>query len=305
MATRNVSVWRTVDWTTIILYLILVICGWFSVCGASYTYGDMDFFSFGSRSGKQLVWILCSFGLGFVLLMLEEKMYDMFSYLIYIGMILLLIVTIFIAPDTKGSRSWLVMGPVSLQPAEFAKFATALVLAKYMSAYSFNIGKMKNMLMLALFILLPMGLIIMQRETGSALVYLAFFLMLYREGMPGAILFSGVCAVIYFIVSIRFSNEFIGNTPTVIGEFAVLSMILLFAGSMVWVYCKRDVAARNIIGISLLVVVLGLIVSRFIVVFNLVYILWGLCIVLIGYLFYLIIVKRNKNFGLIALFTIG
>ena len=105
MATRNVSVWRTVDWTTIILYLILVICGWFSVCGASYTYGDMDFFSFGSRSGKQLVWILCSFGLGFVLLMLEEKMYDMFSYLIYIGMILLLIVTIFIAPDTKGSRS--------------------------------------------------------------------------------------------------------------------------------------------------------------------------------------------------------
>ena len=155
MATRNVSVWRTVDWTTIILYLILVICGWFSVCGASYTYGDMDFFSFGSRSGKQLVWILCSFGLGFVLLMLEEKMYDMFSYLIYIGMILLLIVTIFIAPDTKGSRSWLVMGPVSLQPAEFAKFATALVLAKYMSAYSFNIGKMKNMLMLALFILPP------------------------------------------------------------------------------------------------------------------------------------------------------
>ena len=305
MATRNVSVWRTVDRTTIILYLILVICGWFSVCGASYTYGDMDFFSFGSRSGKQLVWILCSFGLGFVLLMLEEKMYDMFSYLIYIGMILLLIVTIFIAPDTKGSRSWLVMGPVSLQPAEFAKFATALVLAKYMSAYSFNIGKMKNMLMLALFILLPMGLIIMQRETGSALVYLAFFLMLYREGMPGAILFSGVCAVIYFIVSIRFSNEFIGNTPTVIGEFAVLSMILLFAGSMVWVYCKRDVAARNIIGISLLVVVLGLIVSRFIVVFNLVYILWGLCIVLIGYLFYLSIVKRNKNFGLIALFTIG
>lgn len=305
MVTRNVNVWRTVDWTTIILYLILVICGWFSVCGASYTYGDMDFFSFGSRSGKQLVWILCSFGLGFVLLMLEEKMYDMFSYLIYIGMILLLIVTIFIAPDTKGSRSWLVMGPVSLQPAEFAKFATALVLAKYMSAYSFNIGKMKNMLMLALFILLPMGLIIMQRETGSALVYLAFFLMLYREGMPGVILFSGVCAVIYFIVSIRFGSEFIGNTPTVIGEFAVLSMILLFAGSMVWVYCKRDVAARNIIGISLLVVVLGLIVSRFIVVFNLVYILWGLCIVLIGYLFYLSIVKRNKNFGLIALFTIG
>lgn len=75
--------------------------------------------------------------------MLEERMYDMFAYLIYIGMILLLIVTIFIAPDTKGSRSWLILGPVSLQPAEFAKFATALALAKFMNAYSFNIKKWK------------------------------------------------------------------------------------------------------------------------------------------------------------------
>mgnify|MGYP002247986088 FL=1 len=84
------------------------------------------------------MWIVCSFGLGFVLLMLEDTLYDMFSYIIYIGLILLLIITIFIAPDTKGSRSWLILGPVSLQPAEFAKFATALALAKYMSAYSFT-----------------------------------------------------------------------------------------------------------------------------------------------------------------------
>ncbi len=305
MVTRNVSVWKTVDWTTIIIYLVLVICGWFSVCGASYTYGETDFFSFESRSGKQMIWILCSFGLGFILLMLEEKLYDMFAYLIYIGMILLLIVTIFIAPDTKGSRSWLILGPVSLQPAEFAKFATALVLAKYMSSYSFNMGKLKNMLMLALLILLPMGLIIMQRETGSALVYLAFFFMLYREGMPGAILFLGVCAVIYFIVAIRFGETFIGNIPTIVGEFAVLTMILLFGGIMVWVYCKKDLAARNIIGISVLVMALGLIVSRFVAPFNVVYVQWGLCILLVGYLIYLSIIRRNKNFALIALFTIG
>ena len=94
--------------------------------------------------------------------------------------ILLLVVTIFIAPDTKGSRSWLILGPVSLQPAEFAKFATALALAKYMSAYSFTIKSWKSALMLAFLILLPMTLIILQRETGSALVYMAFFLMLYR-----------------------------------------------------------------------------------------------------------------------------
>ena len=123
MVTRNDSLWKTLDWVTIGIYLLLIVGGWFSVCGASYDYGDRDFFDFSTRAGKQFVWIICSFGLGFVLLMLEDRMYDMFAYIIYVGMIVLLIVTIFIAPDTKGSRSWLVMGPVSLQPAEFAKFA--------------------------------------------------------------------------------------------------------------------------------------------------------------------------------------
>ena len=136
--------------------------------------------------------------------MLEDRMYDMFAYIIYIGMIILLIVTIFIAPDTKGSRSWLVMGPVSLQPAEFAKFATALALAKYINSYSFSIKKEKCAFVLGFIILLPMLLIIGQRETGSALVYLAFFLVLYQEGMPGVVLFAGLCAVIYFVVGILF-----------------------------------------------------------------------------------------------------
>ena len=156
METRSVSLWKTLDWVTIVIYLLLIIGGWFSVCGASYDYGDRDFLDFSTRAGRQFVWIICSFGLGFILLMLEERMYDMFAYLIYIGMILLLIVTIFIAPDTKGSRSWLILGPVSLQPAEFAKFATALALAKFMNAYSFNIKKGKCFLPLVAFILLPM-----------------------------------------------------------------------------------------------------------------------------------------------------
>ena len=127
MVTRNDSLWKTLDWVTIFIYLLLIVGGWFSVCGASYDYGERDFLDFSTRAGKQFVWIICSFGLGFVLLMLEDRMYDMFAYIIYVGMILLLIVTIFIAPDTKGSRSWLVMGPVSLQPAEFAKFGVGQI----------------------------------------------------------------------------------------------------------------------------------------------------------------------------------
>lgn len=95
METRSVSLWKTLDWVTIVIYLLLIIGGWFSVCGASYDYGDRDFLDFSTRAGRQFVWIICSFGLGFILLMLEERMYDMFAYLIYIGMILLLIVTFY------------------------------------------------------------------------------------------------------------------------------------------------------------------------------------------------------------------
>lgn len=305
MVTRNVSLWKTLDWVTIGIYLILIVAGWFSVCGASYDYGERDFLDFSTRAGKQFIWIICSFGLGFVLLMLEDRMYDMFSYIIYVGMILLLIVTIFIAPDVKGSRSWLQLGPVSLQPAEFAKFATALVLAKYINSYSFSIKKPKCAIALAAFILLPMLLIVLQKETGSALVYLAFFLVMYREGMPGVVLFSGVCAVVYFVVGVRFDQVFIADTPTPIGEFAVLSMVLLFAGGMVWVYKKRWEPARNIIGVSLLVLLLAYLISEYIIPFNLVAVQWGLCVLTVGYLIYLWLSERQRSYLLIGLFALG
>ena len=127
---RRDNIWKSLDWVTIVIYLMLIVFGWFSVCGASYDYGDRDFLDFSTRAGKQFMWIVCSFGLGFILLMLEDTLYDMFSYIIYIGLILLLVVTIFIAPDTKGSRSWLILGPVSLQPAEFAKYERLFVYHK-------------------------------------------------------------------------------------------------------------------------------------------------------------------------------
>lgn len=305
MEPRHVSLWKSVDWTTIIVYLILITCGWFSVCGASYNYGDTDFLSFGTRGGKQLMWILCSFGLGFVLLMIEERIYDMFSYILYIGMLFLLFITIFIAKDVKGSHSWLSLGPVSLQPAEFAKSATALVLAKYMSSFSFNMRKFKSASLLALLILLPLGLIILQRETGSALVYLSFFLMLYREGMPGAILFSGVCAVIYFIVGIRFGDIMIGQSPTPIGQFSVLLMIIIFVAGMVWVYMKQWTPIRNIIIVCVPVLLLAFLFSKFVVPFNLVWILFPMCIILAGYMFFLSLTGMNKGYMLIALFAVA
>ena len=205
----NRSIWKSLDWFTIAIYIVLMVFGWISVCGASYDFSDMDFFSFESRAGKQLVWMGLSLGIGFVLLMLEERIYEMFAPPVYWMFMGLLIATIFLSHDVKGSRSWLDFGPLRLQPAEFAKFATALYLAKFMNSWGYTIHKFKNFLKTLGIVLLPMAIIIMQKETGSALVYTAFFLVFYREGMAGSVLFSGISAVLYFVVGLRFQADFI------------------------------------------------------------------------------------------------
>lgn len=305
MITRQESIWKSLDWVTIFIYMALIIFGWFSVCGASYDYADNDLLDFSTRAGKQFVWIICSFGLGFVLLMLDDSIYDTFAYLIYIGLLVLLVVTIFIAPDTKGSRSWLILGPVSLQPAEFAKFATALALAKFMSTYGFTMKTWKNAGTLLFIILFPMMLIILQRETGSALVYAAFFLVLYREGMPGVVLFTGVCAVVYFVVGIRFGDVFMGESPTPVGPFVVLLLILIFAAVMTGIYTKRWKPVRYMFSVMVVALALSAIVSSYIIPFNLVWVEWGLCALAVGYLLYLALAERYMTYFLVALFTAG
>lgn len=299
------SIWKSMDWFTILLYLILVVMGWFSICGASYNFGDPDFFDLATRSGKQFVWIMFSFGLGFVLLMLDDDLYDLFSYLIFIGMMLLLLVTIFIAPETKGSRSWLVLGPVSLQPAEFAKFATALALAKLMSSYNFTLKNLQNFALVLGMIFLPMLLIIMQRETGSALVYFAFFLMLYREGMPGVVLFLGICAVTIFVIGIRFGAVFLVGMPTPIGSFAVLLLILLSMGVLVWVYLDKRELSLQLISGTVLVVVFAYLISKWIIPFNLVYVEMVLGGFYVLFLMYKALIQRKIAYLLIGLFAVG
>ncbi|HJD92359.1 MULTISPECIES: rod shape-determining protein RodA [Bacteroides] len=305
MISRSTSLWKSLDWWTILIYILLVIFGWFSVCGASYEYGNPEFFDYSTRAGKQLIWILCSFGLGFILIMLDDTFYRNFSYIIYIGMILLLIVTIFIAPDVKGSRSWLVFGPVSLQPAEFGKFATALALARYMNATNFSMKKPSNALMVGFFILLPVMLIILQKETGSALVYLTFFLVLYREGMPGVVLFLAVAAVLYFIVGIRFDQVFFDETTISIGEFSVIAVALFFTGAMCWVFKKNIKACLNIVVTSALVIGGGYAVGTYLIPFNYIYVQYFCVGLTLIYLVYLSFKDRKWAYSLIATFLIG
>ena len=305
MAYMKDSVWKNVDWWTVTLYLALVILGWFSVCGASYNYGEPDFFDFTTRAGKQLMWIGCSMILGFVLLMLEDRLYDTYAYLIYGFMILLLFGTIFNPHEIKGSRSWIVLGPVSLQPAEFAKFATALTLGKYIGEYTFSMQRTRDMLTSLAIILVPMTLIILQKETGSALVYLSFFLMLYREGMTGAVLFSGVCAVVFFIVGLRFGAVMMPDEMTTWGEFSVLTLVILLASLLVKLYGTPHSRASLYIfwtgGGSIL---LGSLFSCYVIPFNVCHLQLWLCGALVVYLILVYLRERLRNYLYVIVFTL-
>jgi len=302
---KQPSVLRSIDWWTIIIYLALLTFGWMSVCGASYTYGETDIFSLETRSGMQIVWIGTSIVLGLILLLLDDRFYDTFAYAIFALLLLLLIATIFNPHTIKGSRSWLVLGPLRLQPAEFAKFATALALAKFMSTYGYDISKWKDFVMTLAFIFLPMVCIVLQRETGSALVYLAFFLMLYREGMSGSFLFTGVAMVIYFVIGIRFADTMLLYTPTSVGKFVVLFLIQLFSGLMVMSYCHSKRDAWTILAACFGLTALSLLFSLYVIPFDIVYVQLVMTAILVGYLLWQAISTRYRNYLWIALFTLG
>ena len=302
---KRPGVLRSLDWVTIVIYLLLLAGGWMSVCGASYDYGDTDLLSLSTRSGMQVVWIATSIVIGFVLLLLDDRYYSTFAYVIYAFFLLLLFATIFNPHTIKGSRSWLVLGPVRLQPAEFAKFATALALAKFMTISGYDIHKWKYFGATLAIILLPMAFIVLQRETGSALVYLAFFLMFYREGMTGSVLFTAVAMVIYFVVGIRYADVSLGPTPISVGKFTVLLLIQIFSAAMAWIYCKNRRDALLLTGGCVGITAVALLFSVFVIPFNIVWIQLVLSALLIGYLVWQGLATRVRNYFWIALFAFG
>ena len=299
------SIWSQVDWITIGIYIALMIFGWISICGASYTFGENDIFSLSTRSGMQIIWIGTSICLGFVILMMDMRFFDTFSYIIYGVLLLLLFATIFNPHDIKGSHSWLVIGPLRLQPAEFGKFATALALSKLMSAYGFSIHRWKDFAAAVAVIFIPMLCIVGQRETGSALVYLTFFLVLYREGMPGSILFTGVAMVIYFVVGIKYENVMLFDTPTSVGKFVVLLLVQTFTACMVNVYVHERRQTSAIIGYSLLLTLIALLFSVYVIPFDITWVQLGACIAMFVFLLLNWLRTRLQSYFMILAFAIG
>ena len=296
----------SVDWFTIALYFILIICGWLSIYGSSYDYEHAtSIFDLASRSGKQLIWIGTSLVMAFVLLKLDSKVYDVFAYFIYLFFILLLLVPIIMGPEIKGSRSWIIItNDIRLQPAEFAKFAVSLALARYISRFNFMISKRKDFATVIGIILIPMLLILMQNETGSALVYVAFTLMLYREGLPGIFLFLGLAAVVLFVVGLKYSQIDMGLIS--LGEFISIILVIISSALLIAVYSKK----RSSVPILIITFGAGLFVAAAIPALIGFHVNWGFVAIvgLAALVIYLIVLARqqwSKIYLWVIVFIIG
>lgn len=304
---KEQSIIRNLDWFTLFIFVVLVAMGWMSVCGASYDFDQGgQLLDFSSRSGMQMVWILTSLILGSVILCVDDRLVESLSYIIYIGFIALLFVTPMLAHDIKGSMSWIKIGSFSIQPAEFAKFATALCLAKVISSFNFDLSRWRDLIISSILVVLPMGLIIMQKETGSALVYLAFFLMFYREGMIGSILFAGAAAVFYFVVGVRYADVPMWEIAQIsMGEFLVLAGIHLFSAGMMWVYTSLRKPFLQTLIFGTAAYVLAILYAKYLIPFNACWVQWIVLAVMVGYLIYLSVREQLWSYALIALFAIG
>lgn len=193
------------DWITIILFLLLVGFGWLNIISASSSGEITSYFDIDQRYGKQLVFILFTFILIILVLSIEAKFYERFASIIYLASILSLIGLFIFGKTVNGATSWYGIGGFTIQPSEFAKFATALAVAKYISDLQTNIKTVKDQLKTALIIFVPAFLILLQNDAGSTIVYAAFFFVFYREGIPQIYLLLVFSIVLLSVLSLKFS----------------------------------------------------------------------------------------------------
>jgi rod shape determining protein RodA len=191
------------------LYVVLVLLGWMNIYAAVYNEEHKSIFDISQNYGKQMIWILSSFFLAFLVMVIDGKFYAAFSYPIYIFIMLLLVATIGLARDINGQKAWIEIGGFQIQAAEFAKFAANLALAKYLSQLNIKMEDFDTKVKAGLIVFLPFILILLQNDTGSALVFTSFIFVLYREGLSGNILLFGAGVGVLAILSLLFPKEYV------------------------------------------------------------------------------------------------
>jgi len=228
------------------MYLILVFMGWANIYAAIYNEEHQYIFDLTQSYGKQLIWILTAIILAIAVLATDRQFFVAFGFPIYILMMLILIAVLIFGKEIGGSKSWFAFGAFRFQPAEFAKFATCMAVAKYLSLLNIKISDLKTKLVCVALIALPMGLILLQGDAGSALVYLSFIFLMYREGLSGNFLLAGFFAIILFIVTLILQDTFI-NLPfgMVVSGKSVLVSVLALIGSLILIPFVKNRSNRG------------------------------------------------------------
>ncbi len=241
------SFFFNVDWYTVLIYLALVIIGLFNIHAAVYDEAHSSIFDLDVNYGKQALFIVASIIIASIILLMDSKFFNSFAPIAYIGTLLLLIVVLLIGRSVGGNKAWIPIGSFRLQPAEFAKFATSLVLAKYLGGVNLKLTDLKPQLAVAVIIGLPMLLILLQPDAGSTLVFISLILVLYREGLSQNFLIIGVILIILFLVTLLVEKLYIIISLVLILSFLIyqfkrkrqmiITFIAGFVISVAFVFC--------------------------------------------------------------------
>jgi len=238
-------IWRDLDWPIIIIYLIMVLFGWINIYSAVYSQEHSSIFDMSQRYGKQMVWIIAALFLAFTIILIDPKFFSQSSYFIYGFHVLTLIMVLLFGKEVAGSKSWFQIGSFAIQPAEFVKYATALSLAHYLNNKSGKVENIKATIIAGIIIFIPAVLIVLQNDTGSALVYVSFIFVLYRFGLSGNIFVIGF--IFAFLAILSLLLETIMLKLILVGIiFGILAVLFLFL--------KRNL--RTIISLSAIFLVL-------------------------------------------------
>lgn len=237
MERRERGLLENIDWTTILTYLALVIIGWISIYSAVYDEAHKSIFDLDARYGKQLVWIGVSLLIALFILVIDPKFFSQTSYLWYGVFIVMLLAVLAVGSETKGAKSWFGVGDFGIQPSEFAKATTALALAKILSGIDVDMKNLKTKFAAITIVAIPMLLVLLQNDTGSALVFLVFVLVLFREGLSLSVLIFGAAMVILFVLSL------------VINPYVLISILFIIAIVIWWLNRKRKLSIWLCLGL--------------------------------------------------------
>ncbi|HEY6162639.1 MAG TPA: rod shape-determining protein RodA [Bacteroidia bacterium] len=224
MIRQRKSIFQDVDWIMLLLYLVMVVLGWLNIYAAVYNEEHKSILDTTQRYGHQMLFIGGAFVIAFIILFIDGNLFATFAYPLYGVVMFACVAVIFLSHDISGSRSWFSFGSFGLQPAEFGKFATAMVLAKYLSSMNIRMQDLSTKLVSAAIIVLPMLIIIAERETGSAIVYAAFVFVLYREGLSGNFLLLGFFATVLLVLALIFDKIIL---VSILGGVAALFLLLI------------------------------------------------------------------------------